>query len=130
MRTPGVVMLLMLSAQSLELGYISGSLGGFFSFPHGNFSYFLSKILSPLDLCLRPMVKILIIFTGLPISKVEFPSVVICSQGINIEAMVAAIYYYILKRLKTTTQQQFNFTPLQTANLTIRSLREVWYLDI
>ncbi len=73
---------------------------------------------------------ILIIFTGLPISKVEFPSIVICSQGINIEAVVAAMYYYILQRLQTTTQQQFNFTPFQTANLSVRSFRKVWHLDI
>ena len=65
------------------------------------------------------------LWTGLSISEVEFPSVVICSQGMNIQAIVAAMYYYILSRLNTTTGKEFNLTPYQSADLTIKHILNV-----
>ena len=69
--------------------------------------------------------KFIMLCTGLSISAVEFPSVVICSQGMNIQAIIAAMYYYILGRLNTTTTKEFNLTPFQSADLTMRHIMKV-----
>ncbi len=70
--------------------------------------------------------SIICIILGLSISEVEFPSVVICSQGININAIVASMQYHILDLSNTTTNKEFDLTPFQSANLTFRLLRKVY----
>jgi len=71
------------------------------------------------------MKKNFLILIGLSITDVEFPSVVICSQGINIKAIVAAMFFYIFDRLNTTTDKQFNLTTFQSADLIIRKFSGV-----
>jgi len=66
---------------------------------------------------------------GLPISEVEFPSVVICSQGFSLEAIVANMQTFILNEIgNNTTEDLFNLTAFQRANLSIRSWKKVWHL--
>jgi hypothetical protein len=62
-----------------------------------------------------------VLFAGLPISKVEFPSVVICSQGFDIDAISAAMNFYLFKELKTSSQAMFNKTPIGLARIQRRN---------
>jgi len=59
----------------------------------------------------------------LPISEIQFPSVVICSQGFDIYAITAAIYDDITNGANTTTTEQFGLTPIQSAKLAVRAMR-------
>jgi hypothetical protein len=60
-------------------------------------------------------------FAGLPISKVEFPSVVICSQGFDIDAISAAMNFYLFKELNNSSQEMFNKTPIGLARIQRRN---------
>jgi hypothetical protein len=62
-----------------------------------------------------------VLFAGLPISKVEFPSVVICSQGFDIDAISAAMNLYLFKELNNSSQAMFNKTPIGLARIQRRN---------
>ena len=51
--------------------------------------------------------------TGLPVSKVDFPSVVICAQGFNMETLLAAYYNQILGAWKNMTGGSTDKSPIQ-----------------
>jgi len=62
------------------------------------------------------------VLIGLPISEVEFPSVVICSQGFDLHAITAATYAHILSLSNTTTYEQFGLSPFRSAELTFKAV--------
>jgi hypothetical protein len=64
-----------------------------------------------------------LLLKGLPISEIQFPSVVICSQGFDINAIIAALYDDITNGANTTTTEQFGLTPIQSAKLAVRAMR-------
>ncbi len=54
---------------------------------------------------------------GLPISEVEFPSVVICSEGFDFDGITAILWLHILNNMNTTTYEKLGLSPLQCAKL-------------
>jgi len=55
--------------------------------------------------------------SGLPISEVEFPSVVICSEGFDLDAITAVIWWQVFQYMKTSTDEKLRLSPLQCAKL-------------
>jgi hypothetical protein len=60
------------------------------------------------------------LYSGLPISDVEFPAVVICSQGFNIETLHAAFYKIVLDHLKLGTTK----SPIQLAKTKVKTMTQ------
>jgi hypothetical protein len=54
---------------------------------------------------------------GLPISDVEFPSVVICSEGFDLDAITAVIFGNVFMNMDTSTYKKLGLSPLQCAKL-------------
>ncbi len=50
-------------------------------------------------------------------SEVEFPSVVICSQGFNMETVIGVYTNLILDKWKNETRSEMPLTPIQIAKL-------------
>ena len=51
--------------------------------------------------------------TGLPIAEIPFPSVVICSQGVDHEGYWAAFYKLIFENLNKTGSAKINISPIR-----------------
>jgi hypothetical protein len=51
--------------------------------------------------------------TGLPIAEIPFPSVVICSQGVDHEGYWAAFYKLIFENLNKTGSAKINLSPIR-----------------
>jgi len=58
--------------------------------------------------------------TGLPVSEVDFPSVVICAQGFNMESLLAINYKLILDAWKNVTGKTTDISPIQFAKAHLR----------
>ena len=54
---------------------------------------------------------------GLTISDVEFPAVVICSEGFDIDAIAAIIYSNIFHYMNTSIEEQVGISPIQCAKM-------------
>jgi len=59
----------------------------------------------------------------LPISEIQFPSIVICSQGFDINAIIAALYDEITYAADTNTTELFGLNSIQSAKLAVRAIR-------
>jgi hypothetical protein len=64
---------------------------------------------------------------GMPISKVPFPSVVICSQGSNTENFVSAIFKYFQDYQKSNNGLEFHISPIKFTRFFTKSLLKVIY---
>jgi hypothetical protein len=64
---------------------------------------------------------------GMPISKVPFPSVVICSQGSNTENFVSAIFKYFQDYQKSNNGLEFHISPIKFTRFFTNSLLQVIY---
>jgi hypothetical protein len=62
--------------------------------------------------------------TGLPIANVPFPSVVICSQGINIDGITAASIKLAFDYAKKTSGKSTKVLPLQLLNFLNKGVRD------
>jgi hypothetical protein len=63
----------------------------------------------------------------MPISKVPFPSVVICSQGSNTENFVSAIFKYFQDYQKSNNGLEFHISPIKFTRFFTNSLLQVIY---
>jgi hypothetical protein len=77
--------------------------------------------------------------TGLPIAEIPFPSVVICSQGVDHEGYWAAFYKLIFENLNKTGSAKINISPiryqrvfaskvLQNVSTILTSLQNIFFL--
>jgi len=60
--------------------------------------------------------------TGLPIANVPFPSVVLCSQGISGEGILAASYKLVFDYAKKTYGISTKVSPLELINFKINGV--------
>jgi hypothetical protein len=62
---------------------------------------------------------------GLSVSEVEFPAVVICSEGFDLNAISAVVFHNTFRYMNTSMNEKIGLSPIQFAKLESKLKYEV-----
>jgi hypothetical protein len=62
---------------------------------------------------------------GLSVSEVEFPAVIICSEGFDLNAISAVVYHNTFRYMNTSMNEKIGLSPIQLAKLESKYMDEV-----